>query len=202
MAIFQLSRTVVNWTTPRRVSKIASELHGLKFKQGLFSEGVLIPDCAPAWVVQRYGLDDAALASVSLWRDVEAREWASTQRRKAQFALRFGLALPVELPFATCEEVTRRFAREFLMANGEVVDFVCFDRGDGNPYVHLLQTMRYLGDDGFGLKIRNFMGKRGELLGIRAGWAGLLNEALALSGSDARVDHRAASAVSSELSGE
>lgn len=202
MAIFQLNRTVVNWLTPRRVSAIAAGLHGADFRQGLFCEGVLIPEYAPGWVAERYGVASVAQASAALWRDVEVREWASPRHRSAQFAVRFGLALPREISFPACEEVIRRFSYDCLMRNGEIVDFVCFDRGDGNPFAHLLQTMRYLGDDGFGLKIRNFLGKKAELIEIRAGWALRLNEALAASGSDARVDHRAISTVLPELSGE
>ncbi len=61
--------------------------------------------------------------------------------------------------------------------------------GEAQPHAHVLLSMRMVGEDGFGLKQRDWNDKA-LLRGWRERWAALANERLAEAGHDARIDHR------------
>ena len=85
---------------------------------------------------------------------------------------------------------------------GMIADLnVHWDRGaDGmaKPHAHVMLTMREVGDDGFGAKVRDW--NRTEVLnGWREAWAGHVNARLAELNIDARVDHRSFDAQGIDL---
>lgn len=66
------------------------------------------------------------------------------------------------------------------------------------PHAHVMLTMREVGENGFGAKVRDW--NRTELLqGWREAWADHVNERLASLDIDARVDHRSLDAQGIEL---
>ena len=59
------------------------------------------------------------------------------------------------------------------------------------PHAHVMLTMREVGENGFGAKVRDW--NRTELLqGWREAWAEHVNQRLAELGHEARIDHRLA----------
>ena len=66
------------------------------------------------------------------------------------------------------------------------------------PHAHVMLTIREVGENGFGAKVRDW--NRTELLqGWREAWADHVNERLASLDIDARVDHRSLDAQGIEL---
>ena len=133
-----------------------------------------------------------------MWNEVEATE----KRKDAQLAREIEIALPRELTQAQAIGLAQDFVREQFVARGMVADLnVHWGRtasGEDQPHAHVMLTMREVGPDGFGKKMRDW--NRTELLvGWRARWAELANERLAELGHDIRVDHRSHAAQGIEL---
>ena len=61
--------------------------------------------------------------------------------------------------------------------------------GEDQPHVHVMLTMREVGPEGFGKKVREW-NRTEQLMGWRERWAELANERLAELGHDLRIDHR------------
>ena len=142
------------------------------------------------------------------------------QRKDAQLAYSFDIALQNELSFEENLELTRKFLQEKFVAAGMIVDFAIHDPecdGTQNPHFHVMAPIRPLNPDGTwgakqrmvyrldeaGQRIRKPNGKyavdavpttdwgRPETLDRwREAWADLVNEALAGKGLDCRIDHR------------
>ncbi len=124
-----------------------------------------------------------------LWNEVERIE----RRRDAVLTREIEIALPRELPQAEAIALVRDFVREQFVARGMVADLnvhwgIASD-GEAQPHAHLLLTLRAAGEDGFGLKHRDWNDKA-LLRAWRERWAVLANERLAEAGHDARIDHR------------
>ena len=80
----------------------------------------------------------------TLWNAAEAieKQWNS------QFARRFVLAIPRELPPEQYADLIRDYCREFFVSKGMIADFAIHDKGDGNPHAHILLTMRAMDETG------------------------------------------------------
>ncbi len=61
--------------------------------------------------------------------------------------------------------------------------------GEEQPHAHVMLTMRSVGEDGFGPKMREWNASA-LLVDWRERWAELANERLCSLGHDARIDHR------------
>lgn len=79
-----------------------------------------------------------------LWNAVEAveKQWNS------QLARRIVIALPMELSLEQHTNLIRDYCREFFVSQGMIADFAIHDKGDGNPHVHILLTLRGIDDKG------------------------------------------------------
>jgi len=201
VAIYHLSAKVISRADGRSAVaaaayRAASELqderlgraHDFINKAGVIHSEIMLPDGAPARLADR----------AILWNEVEATE----KRKDAQLAREIEIALPRELTQAQAIGLAQDFVREQFVARGMVADLnVHWGRmasGEDQPHAHIMLTMREVGPDGFGKKVRNW--NRTELLvGWRARWAELANERLAELGHDIRVDHRSHAAQGIEL---
>ena len=66
----------------------------------------------------------------------------------SQLARRIVLAIPREIPPEQHADLIRDYCREFFVSKGMIADFAIHDRGDGNPHVHILLTMRAMDETG------------------------------------------------------
>jgi Ti-type conjugative transfer relaxase TraA len=153
--------------------------HDFSNKSGVVHSEVMLPENAPEHLGDRE----------KLWNAVEAAE----VRKDAQLAREVEFAIPREMTQAQGIELARDFAQAEFVDRGMIADLnVHWDIGaDGmaKPHVHVMLTMREVGEDGFGAKVRDW--NRTELVEEwRERWADHVNERLASIDIDARVDHR------------
>ena len=163
----------------RLVNELSGSVHDFRRKQGIGFSAVLLPVGAPFRMASRQ----------HLWNAVEAAETRSNSRTARELVL----ALPVELAEPEQVELLTGFVRAELVERGMVADVNLHDANSHNPHAHVLLTTREITPSGFGQKVRDW--NRVELLSEwREAWAERCNQALADSGSTARVDHRTLSA--------
>ncbi len=100
----------------------------------LFHQEIMLPSNAPPEYADRQ----------TLWNAVEAVEtnWNS------QLARRIRMALPREVPSDQYIEMVRAYCQEHFVEKGMICDFAIHDKGDGNPHVHILLTLRSLDEQG------------------------------------------------------
>ncbi|MBP3636998.1 MAG: MobA/MobL family protein [Clostridia bacterium] len=79
-----------------------------------------------------------------LWNSVEWNE----KKANAQLARSIELALPAELTHEQNISLLRKYVQETFVDKGMCADVAFHDKGDGNPHVHILLTMRPLTPDG------------------------------------------------------
>ncbi len=162
--------------------------HDFSNKSGVVHSEVILPENAPEHLGDRE----------KLWNAVEAAE----VRKDAQLAREVEFAIPREMTQAQGIELARDFAQSEFVARGMIADLnVHWDIGvDGmaKPHAHVMLTMREVGEDGFGAKVRDW--NRTELVEQwRERWADHVNERLASLDIDARVDHRSLEAQGIDL---
>ena len=153
--------------------------HDFSNKTGVVHSEVMLPDGAPEELSDRE----------RLWNAVEAAEI----RKDAQLAREIEFAIPREMIQADGIELAREFVQQEFVDRGMIADLnVHWDIGaDGlaKPHAHVMLTMREVGEEGFGAKVRDW--NRTELLRQwREAWAEHVNERLAELDLDLRVDHR------------
>lgn len=201
-------RSAVGAAAYRSGTEIVNEYDGLVHdytsKGGVVHSEVMLCANAPAEYADR----------AVLWNAVERVEKSA----KAQLCREYEMALPREL---TPEERVA-FVRDFIKKNftdkGMIADFSIHDKGDGNPHVHILLTMRPIEKDGsWGDKQKKeyILDKHGNkqydkkkktykcktvkttdwdskdtLSRNREAWAAAVNTALKAKGIAERVDHR------------
>lgn len=157
-------------------------------KQHILHTEIVLPEGdMPAWASDR----------VTLWNEVEKAE----KRKDAVVAREVEIMLPRELSMTENLELVRGFVADHFSAKGLVADFAIHepdasDQGK-HPHCHIMITPRALTEDGFAAKkdqtfwwVSKGDKSKDELEHLRAEWAERQNEALALAGSSARVDHR------------
>jgi Ti-type conjugative transfer relaxase TraA len=192
MAIYHFSAKVISRSAGssavasaayRSASRLHDErldrCHDFSNKAGVVHSEVMAPDDAP----ERLGTRE------SLWNAVEAAEL----RRDAQLAREIEFAIPREMSQAEGTRLARDFVQREFVDLGMIADLnVHWDIGaDGlaRPHAHVMLTMREVGEDGFGKKVRHW--NRTELVSHwREAWADHVNQRLAELDIDARVDHR------------
>jgi Ti-type conjugative transfer relaxase TraA len=133
-----------------------------------------------------------------LWNAVESAEL----RKDAQLAREVEFALPRELDQAEGIRLAREFVQREFVARGMIADLnVHRDVGaDGlpKPHAHVMLTMREVGGDGFGAKVRDW--NRTQLLEHwREAWGEHVNARLAALDIDSRIDHRSLEAQGIDL---
>ncbi|MEW6575028.1 Ti-type conjugative transfer relaxase TraA [Sphingorhabdus sp.] len=192
MAIFHLSVKVISRSSGRSAVAAAAyrggeRLHDERLdrdhdftnKDGVIHSEVLLPEGAPEEFADRE----------KLWNAVEAAE----KRKDAQLSREVEFAIPRELTKEQGIELAREFAEAEFVGKGMIADLnVHWDIGaDGQPkpHAHVMLTMREVGKDGFGAKVRDW--NKAELVEQwRERWADHVNQRLAELDIDARIDHR------------
>ena len=162
--------------------------HDFTNKSGVVHSEIMLPDGAPEQLSDR----------ATLWNSVEAGE----KRKDAQLSREVEFAIPREMDQAQGIELTRDFVQREMVDHGMVADLnVHWDIGpDGlaKPHAHVMLSMREVGEEGFGAKVRDW--NRTELVEHwREAWADHVNERLAQLDIDARIDHRSLEAQGIDL---
>lgn len=114
-------------------------------------------------------------------------------RKDAQLAREVEFAIPREMTKADGIELARDFVQAEFVDRGMIADLnVHWDIGaDGSlkPHAHVMLTLREVGPDGFGQKVREW--NEHENVGQwRERWESHVNARLAELDIDARIDHR------------
>ena len=157
--------------------------HDFTNKSGVVHSEVMLPDGAPERLLDRS----------TFWNEVEATEL----RKDAQLSREIEFAIPRELNQQQAIDLARDFVQTEFVDRGMIADLnLHWDMGaDGmmKPHAHVMLTMREVGDDGFGAKVRDW--NKTELVQEwREHWADHVNERLASLDIDARIDHRSLAA--------
>ena len=100
----------------------------------IVAKGILLPENAPPEYADRQ----------ALWNAVEKVE----SQWNAQLARGIIAALPRELSKQAYEPLVREYCQEQFVSRGMIADFAIHDKGDGNPHVHIMLTMRAMGENG------------------------------------------------------
>ena len=153
--------------------------HDFSNKAGVVHSEIMLPEGAPE------RLNDRA----TLWNEVEAGE----KRKDAQLAREVEFSIPRELNQQQGVQLAREFVEKQFVERGMVADLnVHWDMGkDGQPkpHAHVMLSMREVGPEGFGQKVREW-NSTALLQEWREAWADHVNERLAELDIDARIDHR------------
>ncbi len=192
MAIYHLSVKVISRANgssalASAAYRSASRLHDQRLdrdhdftnKSGVVHSEVLLPEGAP----------EALRDRENLWNAVEAGE----KRKDAQLSREVEFAIPREMNQQQGVALARDFVQEQFVDRGMIADVnVHWDVGaDGlaKPHAHVMLTMREVGEDGFGAKVRDW-NATALVEHWREAWADHVNERLAELDIYARVDHR------------
>ncbi|KTE46388.1 MULTISPECIES: Ti-type conjugative transfer relaxase TraA [unclassified Sphingopyxis] len=162
--------------------------HDFRAKSGVEHSEIMLPEGAPERFSDR----------ATLWNEVEGCE----KRKDAQLAREVEFSIPREMTKADGIELARDFVQSEFVDRGMIADLnVHWDIGaDGQPkpHAHVMLTMREVGEDGFGQKVREW--NRTELVEQwRERWANHVNARLAELDIDARIDHRSLEAQGIDL---
>lgn len=192
MAIFHISVKVISRSSGRSAVaaaayRAAERLHDERLdrdhdftnKDGVVHSEVMLPEGAPPEFADRE----------KLWNAVEAAE----KRKDSQLAREVEFALPRELSKKQGIALAREFVEAEFVDKGMIADLnIHWDIGrDGQakPHAHVMLTMREVGNDGFGAKVREW-NNTAQVERLRERWAEHVNARLAELDIDARVDHR------------
>ena len=80
----------------------------------------------------------------TLWNAVDAAEMSVN----AQTARSMLFALPRELTYEQNLALVRNFCQKEFVAKGMICNFFYHDKGDGNPHVHIMLTLRAMDENG------------------------------------------------------
>lgn len=201
MAIYHFSAKVISRANgssavASAAYRSASELHDDRLgrdhdfsnKTGVVYSEVMLPEGAPERLNDR----------MTLWNEVEAGE----KRKDAQLAREVEFSIPREMNQQQGVALARDFVEKQFVERGMVADLnVHWDMGkDGQPkpHAHVMLSMREVGPDGFGQKVREW-NSNALLKEWREAWADHVNERLAALDIDACIDHRTLEAQGIEL---
>ncbi|BBD03700.1 hypothetical protein YGS_C4P0044 (plasmid) [Sphingobium sp. YG1] len=162
--------------------------HDFSNKAGVVHSEILMPEGAPERLSDR----------MTLWNEVEGGE----KRKDAQLAREVEFSIPRELNQKQGIQLARDFVEKQFVKRGMVADMnVHWDMGkDGQPkpHAHVMLSMREVGPEGFGQKVRDW-NSTSLLQEWRKAWADHVNERLAELDIDARIDHRTLEAQGIDL---
>ncbi len=162
--------------------------HDFSNKAGVVHSEIMLPEGAPERLNDR----------TTLWNEVEAGE----KRKDAQLAREVEFSIPRELNQQQGVQLARDFVEKQFVERGMVADLnVHWDMGkDGQPkpHAHVMLSMREVGPEGFGQKVREW-NSTALLQEWREAWGIHVNERLAELDIDARIDHRTLEAQGIDL---
>jgi hypothetical protein len=155
------------------------ETHDYRRKGGIAFSGIFAPWGAPEWAHDRE----------ELYNEIERRE----KRKDAQLLREVEVGLPHELTVEQRERLVKDFVREQFVHKGMLADVSIHepdrDGDERNHHAHILLTMRELGPDGFGEKMREW-NSREQVESWREAWERTANRYLEKHGHEARIDCR------------
>ena len=200
-------RSAVETAAYRSGTKLTNEwdgqTHDYTRKRGVVHTEIMLPPHAPPEFSDR----------ATLWNSVEQIEKA----KDSQLARDIEAALPRELSREQQLALIRSFVKDNFVDKGMCADFALHDKGNGNPHVHILLTVRPLKETGqWGAKCRKVydLDERGQRIPDgkggwknhredttdwndkgnvelwRKAWADYMNRAQAVIGLSDRIDHR------------
>lgn len=200
-------RSAVAAAAYRSGQKLTNEWDGITHdytkKSGVAYSEILLPAYAPSEFSDRS----------SLWNSVEKIE----KSRNAQLAREIEIALPAEIDRRSQIQLVQKYVQDIFVSAGMCADFSIHDKGDGNPHVHIMLTLRPLLENGeWGAKCQKAydLDGRGQRIPLpsggfkrhrvdttdwndprkaemwRAAWADVCNRALEQIGRPERIDHR------------
>ena len=162
--------------------------HDFSNKAGVVHSEIMLPEGVPERLNDR----------TTLWNEVEAGE----KRKDAQLAREVEFSIPREMNQQQGVQLARDFVNKQFVERGMVADLnVHWDMGkDGQPkpHAHVMLSMRAVGPEGFGQKVRDW-NSNALLKEWREAWADHVNERLAELDIDARIDHRTLEAQGIDL---
>jgi Ti-type conjugative transfer relaxase TraA len=162
--------------------------HDFRARSGVEHSEILAPEGAPERFSDRE----------TLWKEVEGQE----KRKDAQLAREVEFAIPREMTKAQGIELARDFVQAEFVDRGMIADLnVHRDMDAGGmekPHAHVMLTMREVGPDGFGAKVREW-NEHGNVEQWRERWETHVNTRLAELDIDARIDHRSLEAQGIDL---
>ncbi len=200
-------RSAVEAAAYRSGTKMTNEwdgqTHDYTRKRGVVHTEIMLPPHAPQEFFDRS----------TLWNSVEQIEKA----KDCQLARDIEAALPRELSREQQLALIRSFVKDTFVDKGMCADFALHDKGNGNPHVHILLTVRPLKESGaWGAKCRKVydLDERGQRIPDgkggwknhredttdwndkgnvelwRKAWVDYVNRAQAAIGLSDRIDHR------------
>ena len=155
-------------------------------KKGIIHSEIITPDNAPDWMQDRQ----------KLWNAAEVAEEDRINGRVAREAM---VAIPHELTEQQQIELTKKFGEWISDRYNVAVDFAVHEphfkhADERNIHAHIMFTVREVTSSGLGARTELLNGKKTiggqEIKTIRAKWEQFANDALADSGSLARIDNR------------
>lgn len=121
-------------TGDKLIDPDTGQTHDFTRKKGVMYSEILLPDNAPEDFKSRQILWDAVA-------EIECKN-------NSQLAREIEVALPKELNREKQIELTRKYIQGQFVDAGMCADWSLHDKGDGNPHVHILLTMRSIKPDG------------------------------------------------------
>ena len=152
----------------------SGEIHDYTKKSGVVHSEIVKPHGTGKWIKSRE----------QLWNDVEKAE----NRKDAQLAREFDIALPKELNKDQQIELVRDFAKRTLVGKGMVADISIHhpEKDPPNPHAHIMTTMREATREGFGKKNREWNDRK-VINEIRKSWEQSANRALKEAGIEEQI---------------
>ena len=142
---------------------------------------IMLPENAPQEFKNR----------ATLWNAIEKKD----KRHDAQLAREADISLPIEMSTEQHIEAIKEYLDENFVSKGIIADFNIHDDGSGNPHFHVMLTMRYVDENGFGKRRAEEQGNgyfqaKKRLIEWRKSWADVANKHLERNGFSERIDHR------------
>lgn len=191
MAIYHMSVQVIGRSNGRSSTAAAAyrsgeriidvrtgEVHDYTRKQGVDYKEIMKPECAGEWATNR----------AELWNMVEQSE----KRKDSQLVREINIAIPRELSAVQGRELVREYAQKNFVSKGMVVDLTIHHAEKKNPHAHIMLTMREVGQDGFGQKVREW-NEKDQLEKWREEWAYSCNKAFGKKNLNIQISHKSLS---------
>jgi hypothetical protein len=146
------------------------------YRRGHKPESVILaPEHSPEWIKDRN----------RLWNEVEKME----KRKDAQLCREINVALPKEFTAEQQRAVLYEFCQREFVERGMVADVAIHRDDENNPHAHIMLTMREVGQNGFGQKVREW-NDRALIEQWREAWANDVNRIFEQLQRPERIDHR------------
>lgn len=187
MAIFHFAAQVASRSAGRSAVAMAAYRSGDRLEDERTGEAkyyrrtakpqteIIAPVTSPEWVYDRN----------QLWNEVERAE----KRKDAQLCREINVALPKEFSSELQTKMLRAYCQREFVEKGMIVDVAIHRDDPNNPHAHVMLTMREIGPEGFGNKVREWNDR--ELVEKwREAWAADVNREFERMGRLDRIDHR------------